>query len=52
MDEKNKIIEFNNNVWNHSEDKFQQDFDERRNLRQEEYVFLNEINLYSNRGQN
>ena len=45
MDEKNKIIEFNNNVWNHSEDKFQQDFDERRNLRQEEYVFLNEINL-------
>ena len=45
MDEKNKIIEFNNNVWNHSEDKFQQNFDERRNLRQEEYVFLNEINL-------
>ena len=45
MSENQKITEFNNNVWNHSEDTFQLTFDDRRSLSQHELTFLNKIYL-------
>jgi hypothetical protein len=45
MNTNQKINEFNNNVWNHSEDAFQLSFDDRRSLSESELTFLNKIYL-------